>query len=106
MVQLEYYGAVAETRTVGDVAPKVFADDDVPGGTVAPVKLFLNLRGDVLLDVVFFEGGRSDVDALLLHVLVHVDVLDGRLGAGATSCTADAGVGGSGGCVEFFGHCS
>jgi len=55
--------------TMGDVAPKVLSDDDVPGGAVAFVKLFLDLGGDVFLDGVFFEGRGCDVDALLLHLL-------------------------------------
>ena len=87
-------GSVHTTRTVGDIAPKVPADDDVPGGTVALVKLLLDLCGDVLLYVVLFEGARGDVDALLLHLLAHVDVFDDRLGADAAGCTADARVSG------------
>lgn len=94
-------------RTVGNVAPKVLADDDVPGSTVTLVELFLDLRRDVLLDVVLFESSRGDVHALLLHVLGHVDVFDDRLGsahASGPSCTAYACVGGSGGGVDFFRH--
>src|SRR6266404_128696 len=84
--------ARGRAHTVSDIAPKVLADDDVPGGPVAPVQLLLDLRGDVLLDVVLFEGGRGDVDAL-----------DDRLGAGARRCAADAGVGGGGRSgVEFL----
>src|SRR6266404_2210722 len=95
--------ARGRAHTVSDIAPKVLADDDVPGGPVAPVQLLLDLRGDVLLDVVLFEGGRGDVDALLLHVLGHVDALDDRLGAGARRCAADAWVGGGGRSgVEFL----
>ena len=37
------------------VAAKVLADDDVPGWAVSAVELLLDLRGDVLLDVVLFE---------------------------------------------------
>jgi hypothetical protein len=91
---------------VGNVAPKVSANDDVPGRAVAFVKLLLDLRRDVLLDVVLLESSRGDVHALLLHLLAHVDVLDGRFGSPAASgsCTAYACVGGSGRCVNFFGH--
>ena len=93
-----------ETRTMGDIAPKVFSDDNVPGGAMSLIKLLLDVRGDVLLNIVLFEGGRGDVDALLLHLIAHVDVFDDRLGAGATSRTADASVCGSGHCVEVLGH--
>ena len=89
---------------MGDIAPEVFADDDVPGGAMSPIKLLFDLRGDVLLDVVLLEGASGDVDALLLHVVGHVDVFDDRLGDGAASCTADASVCGSGHCVEFLRH--
>jgi len=91
-------------RTMGDIAPEVFADDDVPGGAMSPIKLLFDMRGDVLLDVVLLEGVRGDVDALLLHLVAHVDVFDDRLGAGATGCTADTSVCGSGHCVEFLRH--
>ena len=66
-----------------NVGAKVLPNDDVPGGPVAFIELLLDLRGDVLLDVVLFERGGRDVDRLLLHLLAHVDVLDDRLGAGA-----------------------
>lgn len=93
---------------MGNVAPEVSANDDVPGRTVALVKLLLDLRRDVFLDVVLFESSRGDVHALLLHLLAHVDVLDDRFGSPAASgtigCTAYTCVGGSGRCVNFFGH--
>ena len=62
------------------VAAKVLADDDVPGWAVSAVELLLDLRSDVLLDVVLLERGGRDVDRLLLHLLAHVHVLDDRLG--------------------------
>ena len=89
---------------MGDIAPEVFSDDNVPGGAMPLIKLLLDVRGDVLLDIVLLEGGRGDVDALLLHVIAHVDVFDDRLGAGATSGTADASICGGGHCVEVLGH--
>jgi hypothetical protein len=98
---------VMKGRTVGNVAPEVSANDDVPGRTVALVKLLLDLRRDVLLDVVFLESSRGDVHALLLHLLAHVGVLDDHFGsraASGTCCTAYACIGGSGRCVNFFGH--
>ena len=91
---------------MGNVAPEVSANDDVPGRTVAFVKLLLNMRCDVLLDVVLLQSSRGDIYALLLHLLAHVDVLDGRFGspAASDSCTAYACIGGSGRCINFFGH--
>ena len=65
--------------TVGYVAAKVLAHNDMPGGAEPLVKLLLDLSGDVLLDVVLLQGGRGDVDGLLLHLLAHVDVLDDGL---------------------------
>jgi len=65
--------------TVGNVAAKVFADDDMPGGPVAAVDLLLDIRRNVLLDVVLSEGGSGDVDDLLLHLFRHINVLDDGL---------------------------
>src|SRR5580698_6929512 len=93
---------IGRVHTMSHIAPKVLANDDVPGGPVASVKLLLDLRSDVLLDIVLFEGSRGHVDALLLQVLAHIDVLDDRLGAGAASCATDGGVSGSRGGVEFL----
>lgn len=69
------------TLTMRDIAPKVLANDDMPCGAVPSVELLLDLRGDVLLDVVLLERGGRDIDRLLLHLLAHVDVLDHRLRA-------------------------
>jgi len=69
---------------------------------MALVKLLLDVRGDVLFDVIVFEGGRGDVDAFLLHLLAHVYIFYDRLGARGAGCAADARVGG--GYVEFLGH--
>ena len=85
-----------------DITSKVLADDDMPCGPVAFVEVLFDLGGDVLLDVVLFEGGGGDVDALLLHVLAHVDVLDDGFGPAGTVGVlgGGAGVGGGGcGCV-------
>lgn len=83
---------------MGNVATKVLPDDDMPGGAVSFVELFLDLGGDVFLDGVFFEGCRCDVDGLLLHLLCHVDVFDDGFWTadGAVLPGGRAGVGGRG----------
>uniref|UniRef100_A0A3B4WGY9 Uncharacterized protein n=1 Tax=Seriola lalandi dorsalis TaxID=1841481 RepID=A0A3B4WGY9_SERLL len=63
-------------RLVCDVRAKVAADDAVPGGVVLLVKLLLDVRGQVLLDVVLLQRLRRAVDGVLLHVLGHVCILD------------------------------
>lgn len=63
-------------RTVRDVAAKILANNNVPCRAMSSVKLLFDLSGDVLLDVVFFEGGGRDVHALLLQVLTHIDRFD------------------------------
>ena len=86
---------------MGNIAPKVLPDDDMPGSAVAFVKLFFDLCGDVLLDGVLVDGGRCDVDAFLLHLLYHVDIFDDGFWAtdAAVLSGARAGVGGlCGGC--------
>lgn len=64
------------TLTMGNITPKVLPDDDMPSGPMPSVKLLLDLRSNVLLDVVLFESCGGDIDGLLLHLLVHVHVLD------------------------------
>ena len=59
--------------TVCNVASKILANNDVPCGAMSSVKLLLDLSGDILLDVVFLEGGGRDIHALLLQVLAHID---------------------------------
>lgn len=84
--------------TMCDVASEVFAHDDVPCRPMPPVELLLDLGGNVLLDVVLLKSGGGNVDALLLHLLAHVNVLDYRFWAAVASFLgAGAGVGGRGG---------
>lgn len=66
--------------TMCHIAPKVLAHNDMPGRAMASVKFLLDLCGNVLLDVVFLESSGRDVDAFLLHVLTHIDILDDGLG--------------------------
>jgi len=64
---------------MGDVGAKVPAHDAVPGGVVLFVKLLLDVRGNVLLDVVLLQSLGSTVYSVLLHFLGHVRVLDDGL---------------------------
>lgn len=68
---------------MGNIAPKVLSDNDVPSWTMSSVELLLDLGSDVLLDVVFLEGGGRDIDALLLHLLAHVNIFDDCFGCRA-----------------------
>merc|ERR1711983_591013 len=61
---------------MSDVTAKVASDDAMPRRVVLFVELFLDVRGDVLLNVVLFQRLRRAVDGVLLHVLGHVSVLD------------------------------
>lgn len=71
--------------TMGYVAPKVFAHNDVPSSTVPFVELLFDLCSDVLLDVVFLECRCGDLHTLLLHILCHINVFDDGLWARGTA---------------------
>lgn len=73
------------------VAAEILTDDDVPCRAMASVKLLLNLSSNILLDVVFFEGGGGNVNALLLHLIAHVDVFYDGLGAYASRSAVSDG---------------
>ena len=47
-------------RLVGDVGSEVTSDDAMPCGVVFLVKLFLDVRGNVFLDVVLLECLKED----------------------------------------------
>jgi len=76
------------------ITSKVFADDDMPCWTMSSVKLFLDLRGNVLLDGELFQRGQGDFYALMLHLVCHVDIFDNSLvsNAVATNSATRAGV--------------
>ena len=48
-----------------DVGSKVPADDAMPSGVVLFVELFLDVGGNVFLDVVLFEGLSGAVNSIL-----------------------------------------
>ena len=53
------------TGLVGDVRAEVPADDAMPRRVVLLVELFLDVGGDVLLDVVLLESLSGAVDSVL-----------------------------------------
>lgn len=65
---------------MSDITAEVLSNNHMPGWTVSPIELLLDLRCDVLLDVVFLEGCGRDVDRLLLQLLAHVNVFDDCFG--------------------------
>jgi hypothetical protein len=69
-------------RLVRHVAAEVAADNTVPRWVVLLVEFLLDVRSDVLLDVVLLERLRRAVDGVLLHVLGHIGVLDDGLSVG------------------------
>jgi len=73
-------------RLVRDVTAEIPAHDAMPRRVVLFVKLFLDVGGDVLLDVVLLERLRRAVHGVLLHVLGHVRILDHCLSVRHLDC--------------------
>lgn len=48
----------------------------MPRRPVHPVKLLLDEHGNVLLDIVLLQCGRSGIHSALLHVLRHCSIQD------------------------------
>jgi hypothetical protein len=61
------------------IGSEVSSDDAVPGGIVLLVELLLDVGGDVLFNIEFLEGNIGAINCVLLHLLVHVGVLDDGL---------------------------
>ena len=58
------------------VGSEVSSNNTMPSRTVLLVELLLDVRRDVLLDVVLLQRLRSTVHSILLHIFGHVRVLD------------------------------
>ncbi len=64
---------------VRDVGSEASTHDHVPGRVVLLVELFLDVAGDVSLDVVSVERLVGDVDGVGLHFFGHIRVFYNRL---------------------------
>ena len=61
---------------VRDVRSEISTHDAMPRRTVLFVELFFDVRGDVLLDVVVFDGACRCPNRIVLHVFTHVGIFD------------------------------
>ena len=61
---------------VGHVRAEVTADDAVPRRVVLLVELLLDVRRNILFDVVLFQCLSGAIYSVLLHLLRHVGILD------------------------------
>lgn len=61
---------------VGHVGAEVTAHNTMPSWVILLVEFLLDVRSNVLLDVELLKGNISTVDSILLHLLVHVGMLD------------------------------
>jgi hypothetical protein len=64
---------------VSDVTSEVTAHDAMPSWIVFLVELLLDVRRDVLLNVIFLQSVGSDIHGILLHLLRHISILNNRL---------------------------
>lgn len=67
-------------RTVRDVAAETPPDDDVPGGPKLVVDGALDEGSHVFFERKLHDSIGGDLDDLLLHIRVHIDIFDHRLG--------------------------
>jgi hypothetical protein len=74
------------TGLVGHVRSEIPTDDAMPRRVVLLVEFLLDVRRDVLLDVVLLDSLRGAIDSVLLHVLAHVGVLDDGFAVGHLVC--------------------
>ena len=61
---------------VGNVRTEVPTEDAVPRGVVLLVELLLDVRRNILFDVVLFQCLSGAIHSVLLHLLRHVGILD------------------------------
>ena len=61
---------------VSNVRAEVSANDAVPSWVVLFIELLFDERGNVLLNIIFFQRLGRTVDGVLLHVFRHVGVLN------------------------------
>lgn len=69
-----------ERRTVCDVAAEAPPDNDVPGGPKLVVDGAFDKRSHVLFECKLHDSIYGNLDDRLLHVRVHIDIFDDRLG--------------------------
>lgn len=58
------------------IGSKVSSNNAMPGRTVFLVKFFLDVGGNVLFNVVLFEGLHGRADSIFLHFFAHVNIFD------------------------------
>ena len=61
---------------VGNEGSEGTANYAMPCWVVCLVKLFLDERCNILLDVEGVEGLDGGIDGLVLHIVGHIDILD------------------------------
>lgn len=76
---------------MSNITAKVLADDDMPCRAMSSIELFLDMCGDVLLDVVLLESSIRDVDRFLLELFAHIHILDDGLWASRNGGNAACG---------------
>ena len=59
---------------MGDIASEIPANDTVPRGVVLFIEFFLDISGNVFLDVVFFKCLCGTIYGILLHVFTHIRI--------------------------------
>ena len=64
---------------VGNIGAEVPAYNAVPGWVVFLVELLLDVGRNIFFDVEFFQRNVCAINRVLLHLLVHISVLDNCL---------------------------
>lgn len=71
---------------VCDVRTKISSNYTMPSGIILLVELLLNVGSNIFLNVEFLQGDICTINGVLLHLLVHIGMLNDSFPFGSRHC--------------------